>query len=168
MLKRSAPELSEPSELGNFLFEQRSATSKGSSLGGELYRGVAWGEAALGQGVSFRLPNAFVPQPVTLGLPEDEAGNLVQTNRSEADLRWWYGLSGGRELEIGVQGSYFFTEDYAEMVPSTGGVVLDPDCHADYAQGLGFIDVQSPRANLARMHGLARYVPERPTVTRAR
>jgi hypothetical protein len=115
-----------------------------SSLGDELYRGVAWGEAALGQGVSFRLSNAFVPQPVTLGLPEDEARNLVQTNRSEADLRWWHGLPGGRELEIGVQGSYFFTEDYAEMVPSTGGVVLDPDFHADYAQGLGFIEVQSP------------------------
>jgi len=115
-----------------------------SSLGDELYRGVAWGEAALGRGLTFRLSNAFVPQPVTLGLPEDEASNLVQTNRSEADLRWWHGLSGGRELEIGVQGSYFFTEDYAEMVPSAGGIVLDPDFHADYAQGLGFIEVQSP------------------------
>ena len=115
-----------------------------SSLGGELYRGVAWGEAALGRGATLRLSNAFVPQPVALGLPEDEANNLVQTNRSEADLRWWHGLSGGRELEIGVQGSYFFTEDYVELVPSPAGIVVDRDFHADYAQGLGFIEVQSP------------------------
>jgi len=114
------------------------------SLGSELYRGVAWAEAALGNGFSLRLSNAFVPQPIRLGLPEDEGNNLLQTNRSEADVRWWSSLPGGRELEVGLQGTYFFSDDYAELVPSGGGVALDPDFRADFAEGLGFVEVQSP------------------------
>jgi len=116
-----------------------------SSLGDELYRGVAWVEAAPGHGLTLRLSNAYVPQPVYLGLPEDEGSNLVQTNRAEADLRWWHPLPGGRELEIGAQGTHFFSDDYAEFVPAAGGgTTLDPDFHSDYVQGLGFIEVQSP------------------------
>lgn len=116
-----------------------------SSLGDELYRGVGWAQAALGRGVTLRLSNAFVPQPIQLGLPEDEGRNLVQTNRSQADLRWWHALPGGRELELGVQGSYFLSDHYGAVVPAAGGgVTLDPRFHADYAQGLGFLELQAP------------------------
>jgi hypothetical protein len=115
-----------------------------ASLGDELYRGVAWAEAALGHGLTLRVSNAFVPQPIYLGLPEDEGPNLVQTNRSEADLRWWRALPGGRELELGVQGTYFLSDDYAEFVPASGGTVLDPHFRSDYAQGLAFAEVKTP------------------------
>jgi hypothetical protein len=115
-----------------------------STLATELYRAVVWTQAGLGHGLSFRLSDAFVPQPLRVGLPEDEGANLTQTNRLEGDLRWWHPLPGRRELELGVQGSYFLSDDYAEAVPDAGGVVVDDGFRPDYAQGLGFVELRSP------------------------
>ncbi len=124
-----------------------------SSLDAELYRATGWGEARLGRGLSLRLENAWLPRTLRVGLPEDEASNLVQTNRSAVDLRWWRGLPGGRELEIGVEGSYFLSEASDEPVPTPGGgVAIDRDFRADHAQGLGFVELQAPVAEATRVH----------------
>jgi len=114
------------------------------SLGDELYRAVAWGEAGLGHGLTLRMANAFVPQAIRVGLPDDEAANLVQSNRSQVGLRWWRPLMGSSELQVGVQGTYLLTDDYTEAVPGAGGVVYDEKFHADYAEGLGFVEVHTP------------------------
>lgn len=127
------------------------------SLDAELYRGIVWAEAGLGHGLSVRISDAFVPQPIRVGLPEDEGANLAQTNRAAADLRWWRELPGRRELEMGLEGSYFITDDYKEPVPTSAGVAIDRDFRADYAQGLGFVELQSPlgerSAGYARVQG---------------
>jgi hypothetical protein len=115
-----------------------------SSLSSELYRAAAWARAGLGHGLSARLSNAFVPQPLRVGLPEDEGRNLVQTNRLAGDLRWSRPLPGRRELELGVQGSWFRSDESAELVPGAGGPALDPSFRSDYAEGLGFVELQSP------------------------
>jgi hypothetical protein len=115
-----------------------------SSLADELYRASVWAQAGLGGGVSARLENAFVPQPVHVGLPQDEGGNLVQTNRLAGDLRWSRALPGSRELELGVQGAWFRRDDTPEWVPAAGGLALDPSFRSDYAEGLGFAELQSP------------------------
>jgi hypothetical protein len=132
----------------------------GSELAAELYRAVGWAEVGLHPGLTLRVSNAFVPQPVRLGLPEDEASNLVQTNRVDADLRWWRELPHGRQLKAGLLASYFLSEDYAEAIPvSGGGFVVDDDFRADYAQGLGFIELQSPMGerSSAYLRGQASY-----------
>jgi len=116
-----------------------------SSLSAELYRAVGWGEIGLRPGLSLRLSNAFVPQPVLLGLPEDEAENQVQTNRLDAGLNWWRELPGKREVQAGLLATYFSSEEYSEVVPlEGGGFGVDDDFRADYLQGLGFVEFQSP------------------------
>ena len=116
-----------------------------SALSAELYRAIAWGEVGLSPGLSLRLSNAFVPQPVRMGLPEDDAENQVQTNRLDAGLNWWRELPGERELEVGLLTSYFRSEEYSEVVPlEGGGFGMDDDFRADYLQGLGFVEFQSP------------------------
>jgi hypothetical protein len=96
------------------------------------------------QGLALHVANTYVPQAVMLGRPEDEVHNLVQSNRAEGGLRWAIGLPGNRELRAGALGTWFLTDDYPELVPSGGGLVLDPDFEASYAQGLGFVEVESP------------------------
>jgi hypothetical protein len=116
-----------------------------SALSAELFRAIGWGEIGLRPGLNLRLSNAFVPQPVRLGLPEDEATNQVQTNRLDAGLHWWRELAGRREIEAGLLGSYFRSEEYSEVVPlEGGGFGVDDDFRADYVQGLGFVELQSP------------------------
>jgi hypothetical protein len=116
-----------------------------SSLSAELYRAVGWGEIGLTRGLSLRLSNAFVPQPVRLGLPEDEASNMVQSNRLDLGLNWGRQLNGERGLKAGLLGTYFRSEEYSQVVPlAGGGVGVDDDFRADYMQGLGFVEFQSP------------------------
>jgi len=116
-----------------------------SALSAELFRAIGWGEIGLRPGLSLRVSNAFVPQPVRLGLPEDEGTNQVQTNRLDAGLHWWRELPGRREVEVGLLGSYFRSEKYSEVVPlEGGGFAVDDDFRADYVQGLGFVEFQSP------------------------
>jgi len=116
-----------------------------SDLKAELFRAVGWGEIGLRPGLSLHLSNAFVPQPVRIGLPEDEAENLVQTNRLDAGLNWWRELPGKREIEAGLLASYFRSEEYSAVVPlGGGGFGVDDDFRADYMQGLGFVEFQSP------------------------
>jgi hypothetical protein len=116
-----------------------------SSADTELYRAVGWAEVGLWNGLSLRLANAFVPQPLRVGLPEDDGVNLKQSNRADAELRYWRGLPGGRELEVGAGFTHFLSDEYAETLPlAGGGVAVDPDFRADYIQGLGFVELQNP------------------------
>jgi hypothetical protein len=137
-----------------------------SALSAELFRAVGWGEIGLAHGLSLRVSNAFVPQPVRLGLPDDEAENQVQTNRLEAGLNWWRELGGRRELKAGLLGSYFRSEEYSEVVPlEGGGFGVDDDFRADYMQGLGFVEFQSPlgerTSSFVRWQGAYRTFSER-------
>lgn len=111
----------------------------------ELWRATGWGEVGLGRGFTLRVANAYVPQAVRLGRPEDDANNLVQSNRLDGDLSWRHELGGGRELALGVVATHFLSEDYPEVLPlSGGGFVLDPNFRPDYVQGLVFGELQSP------------------------
>lgn len=133
-------------ELGADLgVDLRRYVSHSSALSAELYRAVGWGEIGLRPGLSLRVSNAFVPQPVSLGLPEDEGSNLVQTNRLDGGLHWWRELPGRREIEAGLLASYFRSEEYSQVVPlDGGGFAVDDDFRADYVQGLGFVEFQNP------------------------
>lgn len=108
-----------------------------------LYRAVGWGEVGLGYGLSAKLSNAFVPQAVRLGRPEDDTANLVQSNRVDADVSWRRELGAGQELAAGVVATHFSSDDYSEAVPQPGGgFVTDPDFEPSYAQGLVFAEYQ--------------------------
>lgn len=116
-----------------------------SALQAELYRAVGWGELGLAPGLLLRVSDAYVPQAVHLGLPEDEAPNLIQSNRADAELRWWHGFAGERELQLGVIATHFLSEAYPEARPlAGGGFVLDPDFRADYVGGLAFAEFRTP------------------------
>jgi hypothetical protein len=111
-----------------------------SSLSDEFGRVSGWADLKLVPGVGLRIANAWVPRALRLGRPDDEGENLVQTNHLEGLLRHWRSLPGERELEIGVQGSYFVSEDFAEAVG--GGV--DQDFRANHVGGLGYVELQTP------------------------
>jgi len=139
-----------------------------STLSAELFRAIGWGEVGLRPGLSLRLSNAFVPQPVRLGLPEDEGSNLVQTNRLDAGLHWWRELPGRREIEVGLLTTYFRSEEYSQVVPlEGGGFAVDDDFRADYVQGLGFVEFQNPlgerTSTYVRMQGAYRAFSENST-----
>ncbi len=114
-----------------------------SQLSDEFARVAGFAEAELLPGLGLRVADAWVPRALRLGRPEDDGVNLVQTNLLDASLRHWRSLAGERELEIGVQGSYFVSDDFAEPV---GGGAVDGDFQPSYAGGLGYIEIQSPIA----------------------
>jgi hypothetical protein len=112
-----------------------------SSLSDEFARVSGWADLELAPGLALRVADAWVPRALRLGRPEDDGLNLVQTNRLEASLRHWRALPGERELELGIAGTYFTSEDFAE--PLAAGVV-DQDFRADHAGGLGYVELQTP------------------------
>ena len=80
-----------------------------------------------------------------LGLPPDQGTNLLQTNRSDAELRYWRALPGEREISFGMRGTRFFSDGFSEDVPGSGGtVILDDNFHADYWGGTGYLEYQEP------------------------
>jgi len=125
-----------------------------------FYRLNGTGEIGLLPGLSLRLSDAYVPQPVRLGLPDDQPSNLLQTNRAQGELRYWRALSEGREVSIGISGARFDTESFAAVIPGPGGApMLDPDFRADFWEGGGFAELQSPltRHSALYVDGRARY-----------
>lgn len=141
-LAYQAPGLDLGADLG---VDLRRYLDHSSDADAELYRATVWGGLGVGHGLSLRARNAFVPQPALLGRPEDEGSNLLQTNRSDLGLHYSLPLSGSRELRAGVVGSYFLSEDYPEALPLPGGgFTVDGDFQSDFAQGLGFVEVETP------------------------
>jgi hypothetical protein len=116
-----------------------------SKLADEFWSLAGHAQVGILPGLTMRVENAFVPNPVQVGLPPDQGTNLVQTNRSDAELRYWRVLPGEREISIGARGTRFFSDDFSEDVPGSGGtVILDDDFHADYWGGTGFLEYQEP------------------------
>jgi hypothetical protein len=116
-----------------------------SELADELWHASGHAQVGILPGLTLRVANAFVPSPVELGLPEDEGQNLVQTNRTDVDLRYWRGLPGEREIGFGLRGTRFASDDYSEEIPGAGGsVILDDDFNADYWGGIGSLEYREP------------------------
>jgi hypothetical protein len=113
----------------------------GASPSDEFYRLSGFAELGLMSGLTFRLSDAFVPTPVDLGLPEDHAANLIQTNRVVADLSYWRPLPAGREMRFSFQGTRLGSEGFRTEVD---GGVFDDDFHADFWEGSVVAEIQSP------------------------
>ncbi len=111
-----------------------------SSLAKEFFRVNAFGELGLLPGLSLRVSNKFVPQPVELGRPENDTDNLIQSNRTVVRLRYVRELPGRREIEASIQGTRFTTESFEAIVPGTGP---KGDFHADYWEGAAFLEVKN-------------------------
>ena len=114
-----------------------------SSLSDEFVRVSGFANVELAPGLGLRVADAWVPRALRLGRPEDDGENLVQTNQLDASLRHWRSLPGERELELGIQGSYLLSDDFAEPI---GSGAVDGDFQANYAGGLGYLELQSPIA----------------------
>jgi hypothetical protein len=126
-----------------------------SKLADEFWNISGHAEVGLLPGLTFRVSNAFVPNPVQLGLPPDQGTNMLQTNRSDAELRYWRGLPGEREISFGMRGTRFSSDGFSEDVPGSGGtVILDDSFHADYWGGTGYLEYQEPLGT--RTSGYAR------------
>ena len=133
-----APDLDLGADLG---VDVRRYAGYDTSLNDEFARVSGWADYRFAPGFALRVGDAWVPRAQRLGRPEDETENLVQTNLLDASLRSWRSLPGGRELEVGAQGAYYVTEDYAEPL---GGGAVDSDFHANYTDGLGYVELQTP------------------------
>lgn len=112
-----------------------------SSLSDEFGRMSGFAEARLAPGVALRVANAWAPRALRLGRPEDDGVNLIQTNQLDASLRHWRSLPGERELEVGVQSTYFVSDDFAEPL---GSGAVDQGFRANHVGGVGYVEVQSP------------------------
>lgn len=117
-----------------------------NSLADELWRAKGYAEAGLLPGLTARLSNAFVPLYRQLGLPENHGANLAQTNRTEAELRYWRELGSGLELEVGGGGTYFLSESFTATFPGAGGPTVDSGYRADFWQGSGSAQLSRPVA----------------------
>jgi hypothetical protein len=116
-----------------------------SQLADEFWNMSGHAQVGVLPGLTLRVDNAFVPNPVQLGLPPDQGTNMLQTNRSDAELRYWRVLPGEREISFGVRGTRFISDGFSEDVPGSGGtVILDDNFHADYWGGTGFLEYQEP------------------------
>ncbi len=114
------------------------------SLADQFVHASAFGEVGLLPGLSARLANAYVPHYLQLGLPEDHGANLIQTNRSDGELRYWRELGRGIELELGSRGSYFLSEGFSASFPGAGGPLALPSFHADFWQAASFVQMRAP------------------------
>lgn len=113
----------------------------------QLIRATGWGELNLAPGLDLRVQNAYVPQSVILGLPEDDTLNSVQTNRAEASLQWSHALAPGRSFTIGAVGTHFLAEEHADALPAPGGgFAVDPSFGGNFWQGLAFVQVDTALA----------------------
>jgi Putative beta-barrel porin 2 len=146
----------------------------GADVGGDLRRYVehdsldqnflrvkAFGEAGLLPGLSVRVSDALVPQAVTLGQPEDDSGNLLQTNRTEAEVRYWRPFGEDRELSIGAVGTRFLTDAFGEAELPGGQPTppVAPPVHGDYWEGKAYLEFQHAvgRRSALYVRGLFRY-----------
>lgn len=116
-----------------------------SSLNDAFWRVKGHGKVGLWPGLSLRVSDAYTPQPVALGRPDDAPTNLIQSNRAEAEFRYWRELWSGRELTLGIQGARFDGDEFDALVPGPGGTaVVDPDFRASFSEGGGYGELRNP------------------------
>jgi hypothetical protein len=98
----------------------------------------------LGRGLTLFISDAFVPGSFELGRPSDDVGNLGQTNRAEAELRYERELPGQRGILFGVGGSRFTTEDFEASLDTDGDGLTErnPDFHSDYWEADAYLELQ--------------------------
>ncbi|MFQ5417218.1 MAG: hypothetical protein ACE5FL_09255 [Myxococcota bacterium] len=125
--------------------------ANGDSPSDEFYRMIGKAEFGLMPGLTLTLSDAYVPTPVELGRPLDHAENLIQTNRSVAELSFWRALPFEREMRITFQGTRLFGESFGTRLASG---IFDPDFHADFWEGSVVGEFQAPLAG--RTSGFAR------------
>lgn len=110
-----------------------------------FYRVHGFGEVGVIPGLTVRVSNALTPQPVRLGVPDDEPANLVQTNRAVVETRYWRELPGRREVTFGLSGARFDTGRFDAVVAAPGGgTQLDTGFRADFWEGQGFFEFHNP------------------------
>jgi hypothetical protein len=129
-----------------------------SALADELLRLRGYAEIGLWSGLTMRVSDAYVPQPIQLGLPEDDGSNLAQTNRLDARLRYERELPGGREFELGLRGTRFLSESFAADVPSSGrhDAVLD-HFHPDFWEAATYLEFRSPFGRRSSTYARAQF-----------
>jgi hypothetical protein len=115
----------------------------GDSLSDQFVHASAFGEVGLLPGLTARLSNAYEPHYKQLGLPENQGSNLIQSNLSQGELRYWREIGRGVELEASGQGGYFVSEGFTGSFPGAGGAVVDPGYHADFWQTSGFTQLRA-------------------------
>lgn len=127
-----------------------------ASLGAEFARVSGFAEAGLLPGLRVRTSEAYTTSPRQRGLPPDDVRNLLQVHRSDLGIRYWRELPGGREIELGVQATYFASESFAAVIEATGGgSAVDPNFRADFGQGSATVEYQSPLGHRSSAYVLA-------------
>jgi hypothetical protein len=128
-----------------------------TDLNDAFYTARVFGEAGVLPGVTLRLANDYEPQAAVLGVPEDHASNLRQTNRAHASLRYWRELGEGIELSLGGEGGRFDSESFGALVAGPGGTpVADGHFEADHWEGGGFAQLLVPVSGRSEMYALGR------------
>jgi Putative beta-barrel porin 2 len=116
-----------------------------SSLNDAFWRMQGHGEVGLWPGLSLRVSDAYVPQPAQLGRPDDAPTNMVQSNRADAELRYWRDLWNGHELTLGIGGGRFDSNEFTAVVPGPGNsLVVDENFEAKFTEGRGYGELRNP------------------------
>ena len=147
-------------EVGADLGADMRRQSDATDLNDVFYTARLFGEAGVLPGVTVRVSNDYIPHAVALGVPEDHAGNLRQTNRARAEVRYWRELDEGIELSLGADGGHFNSESFAARVPGPGGTTsLDSHFEANHWEGGGFAQLLIPMGGRSEVYarGRARY-----------
>jgi hypothetical protein len=96
------------------------------------------------RGVTLRLSNVYAPQPVWLGRPADDTGNLVQSNTLNAEARLRRDFKRSTALELGVQSSWFTAEGFTTSIDRHDDDVSEEidHFHPDYLDVSAFVEGQ--------------------------
>jgi hypothetical protein len=115
-----------------------------SQLNDTFFRAEAYGEIEPLRGLTVRVSDHYVPQPVVLGRPEDETANLAQSNTLLAEARYWHELRSNAALEVGVRGARFTADAFPASLDLDGDGVIETDhrFRSDYWGGAAFAEGQ--------------------------
>jgi len=96
------------------------------------------------RGLTLSLSNLYAPQPVSLGRPTDDSENLLQSNTLIAEARYRREFKRSTALELGLQGSWFTSEEFDTVIDLHDDGVLEEvdDFHADYLDFSAFLEGQ--------------------------
>ncbi|MBW2399337.1 MAG: outer membrane beta-barrel protein [Deltaproteobacteria bacterium] len=122
-----------------------------SSPSDEFARLSGWAELGVLPGFTMRFANDYVPSSVDLASPEDHAANLVQTNRTIADFRYWSEVPSDGEITLSLQGVRLFSESFATEVAGNG---IDDGFRSEYWEGSLVGEYQTPLVD--RLSGFVR------------
>jgi hypothetical protein len=116
----------------------------GKDLNDTYYVVAAEAEYRTLRGLTLRLSNVYAPQPLWLGRPTDDTGNLVQSNTLNAEARLRREFKRSTALELGVQGSWFTSESFGTAMDLHDDEVLEEidDFRPDYLDFSTFVEGQ--------------------------